>query len=81
MIKCKVCENLQQTGNKYICSCNASREVWGELQEEIFKPCTNFKPTNQHRKRQAWVKKMESLPIDDSGHGINIVWKPASKRR
>lgn len=57
MIKCKVCENLQQTGNKYICSCNASREVWGELQEEIFKPCTNFKPTNQHRKRQAWVKK------------------------
>lgn len=67
MIKCTICENHQHDGAKHTCSKCKTKTIYGEIHEQFIECCSCFKMIEAEKKRQAYYKKLNSLPIDDSG--------------
>jgi uncharacterized protein YcfJ len=73
MIKCTICEYHEQNGVKHTCTKCKTKIIYGEIQEQFIEFCTYYKMTDTEKQRRAYYKKINSLPIDDSGRGGN--WK------
>ena len=69
MIKCIICENYQRTGIKHTCKKCKTKIVFGELQAPFIECCQYFTMTKFEKQRLAYFNKINSLPIDDRGHG------------
>ena len=69
MIKCTICENHQRTGKKNTCSKCKTKIIYGVMQEPFIECCPFFTMTEMEKQRRAYFKKINSLPIDDRGHG------------
>lgn len=69
MIKCTICENHQCDGAKHTCSKCQTKTIYGEIQEPFIEFCLYYEMDATEKKRQAYFKKINSLPIDDSGRG------------
>ena len=69
MIKCTICENHECDGVKHTCSKCETKIIYGEIQEPFIEGCSYYKMIEAEKKRQAYYKKINSLPIDDSGRG------------
>lgn len=67
MIKCTICENHERDGAKHTCRKCETKIVYGEMQEPFIECCSYFSMTEEEKKRQAYFKKINSLPIDDRG--------------
>lgn len=65
MIKCKVCVNHQQRGQIHSCAKCENKTIYGEVIEQFIEVCPYFKMTTAERLRQAYYKKINSLPIDE----------------
>ena len=70
MNKCKICENHQRTGAKHTCSKCDTKIIYGEMQEPFIECCEYFTMIEIEKHRRAYVKKINSLPIDDKEIGI-----------
>lgn len=87
MIKCKFCVYHQQRGNVHKCIKCQTKTIYGEMQEPFIEFCLYYKMTESEKKRRAYFKKINSLPIDDRRRGgkkigkeiINEIKKPAYK--
>ena len=69
MIKCTICENYQRAGKKHTCSKCKTKIIYGVMQEPFIEFCQYFTMTEIEKQRRAYFKKINSLPIDDRGHG------------
>lgn len=69
MIKCTICENHECEGAKHTCRKCKTKIVYGEIQEPFIECCSYYKMTESEKQRQSYYKKINSLPIDDSGCG------------
>lgn len=69
MIKCKVCVYHQQRGNVHKCIKCDTKTIYGEIQEQFLEFCSFYEMDATKKQRQAYFKKIKSLPIDDSGRG------------
>ena len=69
MIKCKTCENHIQNGIKHNCSRCETKTVYGEIQDQFIEFCTFYKMNETEKKRLAYYKKINSLPIGDIPSG------------
>ena len=67
MIKCNVCVNHKQKGKKHICRKCDAKIIYGVIQEPFIECCEYFTMTVLEKHRRAYFKKINSLPIDDSG--------------
>lgn len=47
MIKCLTCEYHIHRKHCHRCKWNANKVILGQLQEQIDKPCTHFKPIEE----------------------------------
>jgi hypothetical protein len=65
MIKCTICEYHQQNGAKHTCTKCQTKIIYGEIQEQFIEGCSYFQMIEVEEKRQAYYKKINSLPIDD----------------
>ena len=70
MNKCKICENHQRTGAKHTCSKCDTKIIYGEMQEPFIECCEYFTMIEIEKQRRAYLKKINSLPIDDREIGI-----------
>ena len=70
MNKCKICENHQRTGAKHTCSKCDTKIIYGEMQEPFIECCEYFTMIEIEKHRRAYLKKINSLPIDDREIGI-----------
>lgn len=66
MIKCTICENHERDGAKHTCTKCKTKIIYGEIQEQFIECCSYFKKIEAEKKRQAYIKKIDRLPIDDS---------------
>jgi hypothetical protein len=69
MIKCTICENHERDGAKHTCRKCKTKIIYGEIQEQFIEGCSYFKMNEAEKKRQAYYKKINSLPIDDRDRG------------
>ena len=69
MIKCTICENHKRTGAKHTCSKCETKIIYGVMQEPFIECCEYFTMIEIEKQRRAYFKKINSLPIDDRGHG------------
>ena len=69
MIKCIICENYQRAGAKHTCSKCKTKIIYGVMQEPFIECCQFFSMTEIEKQRWAYFNKINSLPIDDRGHG------------
>ncbi len=69
MIKCNLCVSHKKKGKEHICSKCDAKIIYGEMQEPFIECCQFFSMTETEKQRRAYFKKMNSLPIDDSGCG------------
>jgi hypothetical protein len=69
MIKCTICENHECDGAKHTCRKCKTKIIYGEIQEQFIEGCSYFKMNEAEKKRQAYYKKINSLPIDDRDRG------------
>ena len=69
MNKCKICKNHQRTGAKHTCNKCKTKTIYGVMQEPFIECCEYFTMIEIEKHRRAYVKKINSLPIDDRGHG------------
>ena len=69
MIKCIICENHQRSGKKHTCSKCDTKIIYGVMQEPFIECCQYFTMTVLEKQRRAYLNKINSLPIDDSGCG------------
>jgi hypothetical protein len=69
MIKCKVCVYHQKCGNIHKCIKCDTKIIYGEIQEQFIEGCSYFQMIAAEEKRQAYYKKINSLPIDDRDRG------------
>lgn len=65
MIKCTVCENHQQKGSIHKCSKCDTKIVYGIIQEQFIESCSFFRMNEKEKKRRAYYKRINNLPIDD----------------
>ena len=70
MIKCIICENHQRTGAKHTCSKCDTKIIYGEMQEPFIECCEYFTMIEIEKHRREYLKKINSLPIDDRAIGI-----------
>lgn len=70
MIKCTICENHQRAGKKHTCSKCKTKIIYGVMQEPFIEYCQDFTMTESEKQRRAYLKKINSLPIDDREIGI-----------
>lgn len=70
MNKCIICENHQRTGAKHTCSKCDTKIIYGVMQEPFIECCEYFTMIEIEKHRQAYLKKKNSLPIDDKEIGI-----------
>lgn len=69
MIKCTICENHERDGAKHTCSKCQTKIMYGIMQEPFIECCSYFKMIEAEKNRQAYYKKINSLPIDDHARG------------
>lgn len=69
MIKCEICTNYQRNGTKHSCVKCDTVTVYGALQEQFIYCCPYFNMTQKEKKRRAYLKKINSLPIDNDRRG------------
>ena len=69
MIKCKICKHHQRTGAKHTCSKCDTKIIYGVMQEPFIECCEYFTMIEIEKHRRAYINKINSLPIDDSGCG------------
>ena len=70
MIKCTICENYQRAGKKHTCSKCKIKIIYGVMQEPFIECCQFFSMIEIEKHRRAYLKKINSLPIDDKEIGI-----------
>ena len=70
MNKCTICKNHQRTGAKHTCSKCKTKIIYGVMQEPFIECCQFFTMTETEKQRRAYLKKINSLPIDDREIGI-----------
>ena len=70
MIKCTICENHQRTGAKHTCSKCETKIIYGVMQEPFIECCEYFTMIEIEKHRREYLKKINSLPIDDRAIGI-----------
>ena len=70
MIKCTICENHKRTGAKHTCRKCETKIIYGVLQEPFIECCEYFTMIEIEKHRQAYLKKINNLPIDDREIGI-----------
>ena len=70
MNKCIICENHQRTGAKHTCSKCKTKTIYGEMQEPFIECCEYFTMIEIEKHRREYLKKKNSLPIDDREIGI-----------
>ena len=70
MIKCTICENHQRTGAKHTCSKYKTKIIYGVMQQPFIECCEYFTMIEIEKHRRAYLKKINSLPIDDIEIGI-----------
>lgn len=70
MIKCTICENHQRTGAKHTCSKCKTKIIYGVMQEPFIECCEYFTMIEIEKHRRAYLKKINSLAIDDREIGI-----------
>lgn len=69
MSKCNVCVNHKKKGKEHICSKCDTKIIYGVIQAPFIECCQYFTMTEIEKQRRAYCKKINSLPIDDSGRG------------
>lgn len=67
MIKCTICKNHQRDGKKHTCRKCGTKIIYGIIQEPFIDCCSYFEMVEEEKKRQAYFKKLNNLPIDDRG--------------
>ena len=70
MNKCIICENHQRTGAKHTCSKCKTKTIYGLMQEPFIECCEYFTMIEIEKHRREYLKKINSLPIDDKEIGI-----------
>lgn len=70
MNKCIICENHQRTGAKHTCSKCKTKTIYGEMQEPFIECCEYFIMIETEKQWREYLKKINSLPIDDRAIGI-----------
>lgn len=70
MIKCTICKNHQRDGAKHTCSKCKTKIIYGVMQEPFIECCEYFTMTEIEKHRRAYLKKINSLLIDDRAIGI-----------
>ena len=70
MNKCIICENPQRTGKKHTCSKCETKIIYGVMQEPFIECCEYFTMIEIEKHRREYLKKKNSLPIDDKEIGI-----------
>ena len=70
MIKCIICENHQRDGAKHTCSKCDTKIIYGLMQEPFIECCEYFTMIEIEKHRREYLKKINSLPIDDREIGI-----------
>ena len=69
MVSCYYCIHHQHTGTKHTCSKCETKTIYGVMQEPFIECCQYFTMTESEKQRWAYFNKINSLPIDDRGHG------------
>lgn len=69
MIKCTICEYHELNGAKHTCTKCKTKIIYGKMQEPFIEFCTDYKMIEAEKKRRAYFKKINSLPIDDRVRG------------
>lgn len=69
MIKCTICKNYQKDGAKQTCSKCKTKIIYGVMQEPFIEVCNFFEMTENEKRKRAYYKKIDSLPIDDDRRG------------
>lgn len=70
MNKCIICKNHQRTGAKHTCSKCKTKIIYGVMQEPFIECCEHFTMIEIEKQWRAYLKKINSLPIDDRAIGI-----------
>ena len=69
MNKCIICENQQSAGKKHTCYKCKTKIIYGVMQEPFIDCCQYFNMTESEKQRRAYFKKINSMLIEDRGHG------------
>lgn len=67
-VKCTICKNYQRRGATHKCAKNATRTIYGVLQEPIFEICEHFTMRTEEKERRRKKEAEKRKPIKDKGN-------------
>ena len=69
MVRCYYCVLHKSKGAAHTCSKCDTKIIYGVMQEPFIECCEYFTMTESAKQRRAFLKKINSLLIDDRGRG------------